>query len=197
MKKFLYIVFLTLLTASWVNAKSETNYEIATLAGGCFWCLESDMDKVDGVIKTVSGYMGGHIDNPTYKQVSAGNSGHAEVVQITFDPSKISYADLLKVFWKNIDPTVKNRQFCDRGSQYRSAIFYHSDMQKQQAMDSLKALEKTKPFEGPIYTEINAADTFYSAEDYHQDYYKKNPIRYKYYRFACGRDDRLQDVWGK
>lgn len=197
MKKLSLILLIYLFSLTKVFADSDNNLEIATFAGGCFWCLESDMDKVPGVVKTISGYMGGHVKNPTYKQVSGGNTGHAEVVQITYDSSKVSYEHILDVFWKNIDPTVKDQQFCDHGSQYRSAIFYHNDMQKQLAMASLEKLEKTKPFKGPIYTEITVASEFYAAEDYHQDYYKKNPIRYKYYRFACGRDDRLEEVWGK
>jgi len=191
--KFLLLTLLSMLSLS--AAANAQNIQVATFAGGCFWCLESDMDKVSGVTKTISGYMGGHLKNPTYKQVSAGNTGHTEVVQITFDADKISYAELLKVFWKNIDPSVKDQQFCDRGSQYRSAIFYHDENQKTLAMESLKNLEKNKPFKGQIYTEINMVQEFYDAEDYHQDYYKKNPIRYKYYRFACGRDERLKQVW--
>lgn len=193
MKKLLILIVLLFPLAQ----ASAQEYRVATFAGGCFWCLESDMDKLDGVIKTISGYMGGHLKNPGYKQVSAGNTGHAEVVQITYDPRRITFDQLLSHFWKNIDPTVKDRQFCDSGSQYRSAIFYHNDEQHQAALLSLRKLEKNKPFKGEIFTEINPASEFYEAEDYHQDYYKKNPVRYNYYRYACGRDKRLGEVWGK
>lgn len=191
------VILAALFAALSIGNSFGGEYDTATFAGGCFWCLESDMDKVEGVVKTVSGYMGGHLKNPSYKQVSAGSSGHAEVVQITYDPSKVSYQQLLATFWKNVDPTVKDQQFCDHGSQYRSAIFYRNDSQKEQAIKSLKELESTKPFKGPIYTEIAMATEFYPAEDYHQDYYQKNPVRYNYYRFACGRDQRLEEVWGK
>jgi len=171
--------------------------EVATFAGGCFWCMEAPFDKLPGVISVTVGYTGGHVKNPTYEQVSAGGTGHAESVQIVYDPGKISYEKLLDIFWHNIDPTVKDRQFCDIGSQYRSAIFYHNEEQKVLAQKSKEALEKTKPFKGPIVTEITAASEFYPAEEYHQHYYKKNPIRYKYYRYGCGRDQRLEELWGK
>ena len=171
--------------------------EVATFAGGCFWCMEAPFDKLPGVISVTVGYTGGHVKNPTYEQVSAGGTGHAESVQIVYDPGKISYEKLLDVFWHNIDPTVKNRQFCDIGSQYRSAIFYHTEEQKALARKSKETLEKTKPFKGPIVTEITPASEFYPAEEYHQHYYKKNPIRYKYYRYGCGRDQRLEQLWGK
>jgi len=171
--------------------------EVATFAGGCFWCMEAPFDKLPGVISVTVGYTGGHVKNPTYEQVSAGGTGHAESVQIVYDPGKISYEKLLDIFWHNIDPTVKDRQFCDIGSQYRSAIFYHNEEQKVLARKSKEALEKTKPFKGPIVTEITAASEFYPAEEYHQHYYKKNPIRYKYYRYGCGRDQRLEQLWGK
>jgi peptide-methionine (S)-S-oxide reductase len=170
--------------------------EIATFAGGCFWCMEPPFDKLDGVISTTSGYTGGKTKNPSYQEVSAGNTGHAESVRIVYDPSKISYSRLLEVFWHNIDPTALNRQFCDSGNQYRSAIFYHNEMQKKLALESKLSLEKTKPFQGPIVTEITPASEFYPAEEYHQDYYRKNPIRYKYYRYSCGRDKRLKELWG-
>lgn len=171
------------------------NYKTATFAGGCFWCMEHPFDELDGVISTTSGYMGGHLDNPGYQQVSAGGTGHAEVVQLVYDPARISYQKLLSVFWLNIDPTTKNRQFCDEGSQYRSAIFYHDAEQQKLAEQSFKALETSKPFKEPIVTELTGATAFYPAEDYHQDYYLKNPIRYKYYRFGCGRDKRLEQLW--
>ncbi|MGB7970480.1 MAG: peptide-methionine (S)-S-oxide reductase MsrA [Candidatus Deferrimicrobiaceae bacterium] len=171
--------------------------EVATFAGGCFWCMESPYDKLPGVISVTAGYTGGKQKNPTYQQVSAGGTGHAESVQIVYDPGKIGYEKLLDVFWHNIDPTVKDRQFCDIGSQYRSAIFYHNEEQKVLAQKSKETLEKTKPFKGPIVTEITPASEFYPAEEYHQHYYKKNPIRYKYYRYGCGRDQRLEQLWGK
>ena len=170
--------------------------ETAILAGGCFWCVESDFDKVEGVISTTSGYTGGHLKNPTYKQVSAGGTGHVEAVKIEFDPARISYSQLLDVFWHNIDPTVRNQQFCDHGSQYRSEIFYLNEEQKKLAEKSKAELEKTKPFKAPIVTAITPASTFYPAEEYHQDYHNKNPIRYKYYRWGCGRDKRLEELWG-
>jgi peptide-methionine (S)-S-oxide reductase len=166
----------------------------ATFAGGCFWCMEPPYDELEGVISTISGYTGGTKKNPTYEQVSAGTTGHAEAVQITYDPTKISYEKLLDVFWRNIDPLTANAQFCDSGSQYRSAIFYHDETQKNLAEASKKRLQSR--FKQPIVTEIVRATEFYSAEDYHQDYYKKNPVRYKIYRYGCGRDQRLQKLWG-
>jgi len=168
----------------------------ATFAGGCFWCMEPPFDKLDGVISTTSGYTGGQKKNPTYQEVSAGHTGHTEAVQVVYDPAKVSYAKLLEVFWKNIDPTVKDRQFCDTGSQYRTGIFYHDEEQKKLAEASKLQLDKTKPFAAPIVTEIAAATTFYPAEDYHQDYYLKNPVRYNFYRTGCGRDARLKELWG-
>lgn len=173
------------------------NIAVATFAGGCFWCMEPPFDKVDGVLSTTSGYTGGNIENPTYEQVSSGVTGHAEAVQITYDPGKVSYEQLLEIFWHNIDPTTPNRQFCDKGNQYRSGIFYHNEEQKKLAKQSLATLEKTKPFDAPVVTGITQASEFYPAEDYHQDYYKKNPIRYKFYRYSCGRDQRLEDLWGE
>jgi peptide-methionine (S)-S-oxide reductase len=170
--------------------------EKATFAGGCFWCMEPPFDHLEGVISTTAGYTGGNKKNPTYEEVSSGTTGHAESVQILYDPSRISYARLLDVFWHNIDPTVKNRQFCDEGNQYRSAIFYHSEEQRRLAEESKKALEAAGRFKGPIYTEIRPASEFYPAEEYHQKYYQKNPLRYKFYRFNCGRDARLKELWG-
>jgi peptide-methionine (S)-S-oxide reductase len=178
-----------------VNA-ADSRTGLATFAGGCFWCMEPPFDKLDGVISTTSGYTGGHQPNPTYKQVSAGNTGHTEAIQIEYDPTRISYEKLLSVFWKNIDPTTADRQFCDHGSQYRPGIFYHDEAQKHAAEKSLRALQENKPFDEPVVTAITAASTFYPAEDYHQDYYQKNPLRYKYYRYACGRDQRLEELWG-
>ena len=168
----------------------------AIFAGGCFWCMEGPFDKLDGVISTTSGYTGGSKKDPTYQEVSAGRTGHTEAVEIVYDPAKVSYARLLDVFWHNIDPTTKDSQFCDHGSQYRSGIFYVDDAQRAAAEASKAALEKAKPFKGAIVTEITAAGQFYPAEDYHQDYYIKNPLRYKYDRSGCGRDARLADLWG-
>ena len=173
---------------------TRTDVAKATFAGGCFWCMEPPFDKLDGVISTISGYTGGTKKNPTYEQVSAGGTGHAEAVEITYDPKKITYAKLLDVFWHNVDPLTPNRQFCDGGSQYRTAIFYHDENQKRLAEESKKALSKR--FKQPIVTEIVPAKEFYPAEDYHQDYYIKNPLRYKFYRYNCGRDQRLEELWG-
>jgi peptide-methionine (S)-S-oxide reductase len=167
---------------------------LATFAGGCFWCMEPPYDKLDGVISTISGYMGGHKRNPTYEEVSAGTTGHTEVVQVTYDPKRVTYARLVEIFWRNIDPTVKDEQFCDAGSQYRSGIFWHNEEQRRVAETSKLAIEKR--FRGPIHTEISKAAEFWPAEDYHQDYYLKNPVRYAYYRAGCGRDARLRELWG-
>ena len=171
--------------------------EKATFAGGCFWCMEEALDKVAGVVSTTSGYTGGMKKNPTYEDVSAGETGHAESVEVLFDPAKVSYAKLLQVFWHNIDPTTPDRQFCDYGHQYRPAIFYHDETQKRLAEESKKALVKSKPFKGPIVTEIVPASEFYPAEEYHQNFYEKNPIRYRLYKFNCGRAQRLEQLWGK
>jgi peptide-methionine (S)-S-oxide reductase len=168
----------------------------ATFAGGCFWCMEHPFDQLPGVVSVTSGYTGGHKKNPTYEEVSARGTGHAEAVQIVYDPAKVSYEKLLNVFWHNIDPTVKDRQFCDVGNQYRSAIFFHNEEQHRLVLQSKEMLEKNKPFKGPIVTEIVQAGEFYPAEEYHQHYYKKNPVRYKFYRFSCGRDKRLEELWG-
>jgi peptide-methionine (S)-S-oxide reductase len=168
----------------------------ATFAGGCFWCMEPPFDKLDGVISTTSGYTGGTKVNPTYQEVSAGSTGHAEAVQVEYDPKKVSYEKLLDVFWHNVDPTQKDGQFCDHGTQYRTGIFVHDADQKRLADASKAALGKSRPFKGEIVTEIVPATTFYPAEDYHQDYYIKNPLRYKLYRTGCGRDARLKEVWG-
>ena len=169
----------------------------ATFAGGCFWCTESDFDKVPGVISTTSGYTGGNVANPTYQQVSAKTTGHAEAVQIVFDPAKVSYQQLLARYWSSIDPTTLDRQFCDVGTPYRTAIFAHDATQLEAARKSLADLEKSKPFKEPIVTQIVPASTFYPAEEYHQNYHTKNPVRYNYYRQSCGRDARLQQLWGK
>ena len=172
------------------------NTAIATFAGGCFWCMEGPFDVLDGVISTTSGYIGGSKKSPSYQEVSGGRTGHTEAVEIVYDPAKVKYEKLLDVFWHNIDPTVKDRQFCDAGSQYRSGIFYHDETQKKAADASKSALDKNRPFKAAIVTEITAAGTFYAAEDYHQDYYLKNPVRYRFYRQGCGRDARLKELWG-
>ena len=177
------------------KAKSAVT-AVATFAGGCFWCMEGPFDALDGVISTTSGYIGGTKKDPTYQEVSAGRTGHTKAVQIVYDPAKVTYEKLLDVFWHNIDPTVKDRQFCDSGSQYRSGIFVADDAQKKAADASKAALDKSKPFKAAIVTEITAATTFYAAEDYHQDYYLKNPVRYRFYRQGCGRDARLKELWG-
>src|SRR5574342_517317 len=169
-------------------------FEKATFAGGCFWCREAPFDKLRGVVSVTSRDRGGSLKNPTYKQVSAGGTSHAEAVQIVYDPARIGYTQLLDVFWHNTDPTVVDRQFCDVGSQYRTGIFYQSEEQRLLALKSKEALEKSKPFRGPIVTEVTRAGEFYPAEEYHQHYYKKNPIRYRYYRNACGRDQRLKEL---
>ncbi len=171
--------------------------EAAIFAGGCFWCMEPPFDVLPGVVSTTSGYTSGKTRNPQYMDVSAGITGHTEAVRIVYDPTKITYARLLEVFWRNIDPTVKDRQFCDTGSQYRTGIYFLSPEQKRLAEESRAQLEKTKPFKAPIVTEIVAGTEFWAAEEYHQDYYKKNPVRYKFYRNGCGRDARLEDLWGK
>jgi methionine-S-sulfoxide reductase len=172
------------------------HYEKATFAGGCFWCMEPPFDKLDGVISTTSGYTGGPEKNPTYKDVSAGRTGHAEAVEIIYDPGKVSYRKLLEVFWMQINPTTPDRQFVDVGSQYRSAIFYHDDQQRRLAEESKKEMATSGRFDGPIVTPIEQAGPFWPAEEYHQDYYTKKPLRYKFYRFGSGRDQYLEKVWG-
>jgi peptide-methionine (S)-S-oxide reductase len=166
---------------------------IATFAGGCFWCTESDFEKVPGVIGAVSGYTGGRVPNPTYEQVSAGGTGHAEAVQVRFDPTRVTYAQLLEIYWRSVDPTVKDQQFCDHGDQYRTAIFVHDAEQQRQARETYAGVAKQF---GTIHTQIAEAGVFYPAEEYHQDYYVKNPRRYKFYRATCGRDARLKKLWG-
>ena len=170
--------------------------EKAAFAGGCFWCMQPPFEKLDGVVEVLAGYTGGKKANPTYKEVSEGETGHAESVEVTFDPGKVSYEKLLDVFWHNIDPTTVNREFVDVGDQYRTAIFYHSDRQKQLAEASKEKLEKEGRFHAKIVTEITKSSTFYPAEDYHQDYYKKNPLRYRFYRLNSGRDQYLDKIWG-
>ena len=171
------------------------SYELATFAGGCFWCMESPFEKLEGVKEVISGYTGGHKENPTYKEVSSGNTGHLEAIQIKYDPLQISYPELLEVFWRQIDPTDPGGQFVDRGQQYTTAIFYHDDTQKEQAEVSKKILSKSGRFDKSIVTPIKKAETFYPAEEYHQDYYNKNPLRYKFYRYNSGRDRYLKKIW--
>jgi len=196
---FTYGILLLLMAVSSV-AKGEsqkTTYETAVLAGGCFWCIESDYEKLDGIISVVSGYTGGVLKNPTYKQVSSGRTKHIESVKITYDPKKINYNQILDFFWRHIDPTRNDGQFCDRGPHYRPAIFYKGEEQQKLAQASRDNIIKTKPFPQPIKVELIKASEFYLAEEYHQDYYKKNPLRYRYYRFSCGRDSRVRALWDK
>jgi len=169
----------------------------ATFAGGCFWCMEGPFDRLPGVISTTSGYTGGSVKRPSYEQVSSGTTGHAEAVDVVYDPSKVTYEQLLDVFWHNVDPLDRGGQFCDRGNQYRTAIFYHDAEQQRLAEQSKEALDASGKLKKKIVTEIVPAGEFYAAEDYHQEYYIRNPIRYKYYRFNCGRDDRLKQLWGE
>jgi len=193
-------VFLTLalaLVASASFAQTPPTTARAIFAGGCFWCVEADFDKVEGVISTTSGYTGGNVPNPTYEQVSSKRTGHAEAVEVVFDPRKVSYEQLVEHFWHTIDPTTKNQQFCDVGSPYRTAIFALDAEQLRIAQASKARLEKTKPFKDPIVTDIVMAGPFYPAEDYHQNYYQQNPLRYTYYRTGCGRDARLKQLWGE
>lgn len=173
---------------------TQAETRVAVFAGGCFWCMEPPYDKLDGVISTISGYTGGHTENPTYKQTSTGTTGHYEALQVTYDSTKVSYKTLLDVFWKNIDPFNDSGQFCDRGPQYLSAIFYLDEEQKALAEASKQALQEQFTANNTIVTPILPARKFYMAEEYHQDYYEKNPVRYKYYRFSCGRDKRLEEV---
>lgn len=170
--------------------------DTAVFAGGCFWCVEEAFDAVDGVVSTTSGYTGGHVPNPTYKQVSSGSTGHVEVVRVVYDPARVGYPELLNAFWRNVDPVTPNRQFCDAGEQYRSAIFYRDAEQRRLAEASKQALEASGRFGQPIVTEVVAGAPFYAAEEYHQDYYRKNPLRYKYYKTSCGRARRLAELWG-
>jgi peptide-methionine (S)-S-oxide reductase len=191
------LFFLAFIFTIAANAFAQTPATAkATFAGGCFWCMEAPFDKTDGVISTTSGYIGGTKKNPTYQEVSAGSTGHTEAVQVVYDPKKVTYDKLLHIFWRNIDPTAKNQQFCDVGTQYRSGVFYHDDAQKAAAEKSKAELAKNKPFKAEIVTEITAAAEFYPAEEYHQDYYIKNPVRYNFYRSGCGRDAKLKELWG-
>jgi peptide-methionine (S)-S-oxide reductase len=191
MKRLLMTAVL-LLYAATANAETKT----AIFAGGCFWCIEADFEKLSGVVAVESGYIGGKSPDPTYEQVSRGGTGHTEAVRVSYDAAKVSYETLLDYFWRHIDPTVKDRQFCDVGSQYRSGIYFQNGTEEKLARTSKAALEKSGRF-ARIYTEIEAAGVFYPAEEYHQDYYKKNPIRYQYYRQGCGRDARVKSLWGE
>jgi peptide-methionine (S)-S-oxide reductase len=188
---------LAALCAAWLAAGgARAATAEATFAGGCFWCMEPPFEKLDGVVSATSGYTGGQLPDPTYEQVSAGGTGHAEAVRIVYDPSRVSYEKLLEVFWRNIDPLAEDRQFCDVGSQYRSAIFVHDAAQRRLAEASRAALADSRRLPGPIATQIVDAGPFYPAEGYHQDYAKKNPLRYRFYRTSCGRDARLRELWG-
>ncbi len=198
----LLISLAVLMSWAWSDQHQQTNAvqsknKTAIFAGGCFWCMEPPFDKLDGVISTVSGYTGGHVVNPTYKQVSTDSTGHFEAVEITYDPAKVDYATLLNVFWHNVDPLTGDGQFCDKGDSYRTAIFYQNEEQRKLAEASIAELVQSTYFEMPIVTQVLPAKIFYPAEPNHQDYYQKNPVRYKYYRFACGRDKRLNELWGE
>jgi peptide-methionine (S)-S-oxide reductase len=207
MRRKVALSFLTVLTVSVLflgawnvrltnQAAANTTPGKAYFAGGCFWCMEEAFEKVEGVVSATSGYMGGRVANPSYEEVSAGRTGHAESVEVVYDPSKVSYQKLLDAFWHNVDPLTPNAQFCDHGSQYRSAIFFQTDEEKHASETSKQAIEKSKRFTGPIVTQIVPASQFYPAEEYHQDFYKKNPIRYKIYKYNCGRAQRLETLWG-
>ena len=175
---------------------ADANLSKAYFAGGCFWCMEEAFEKVEGVLFATSGYMGGTVANPSYEEVSAGRTGHAESVEVVYDPAKVSYQKLLDAFWHNVDPITPNAQFCDHGSQYRSAIFFQTDEEKRASDASKLAIEQSKRFNEPIVTQIVMALQFYPAEEYHQDFYKKNPVRYKFYKYNCGRAKRLEELWG-
>ena len=197
----LFLVFVLILGGTFVSRVSQTviaeqKLAKATFAGGCFWCMVSPFEKLDGVVSVISGYTGGQKKNPPYEEVSSGSTGHAESVQVLYNPDKISYSKLLDVYWHNVDPTQSNGQFCDIGNQYRTAIFYHDETQKLLAEKSKQDLEKSGKLKQPIVTQIVAATEFYPAEEYHQDFYKKNPLHYSTYRMGCGRDRRLVELWG-
>lgn len=191
-----------LLVGTWnvqstVLAAADTVSGKAYFAGGCFWCMEEVFEKVEGVLSATSGYMGGAVSNPTYEEVSAGRTGHTESVEVVYDPAKVNYQKLLDAFWRNVDPITPNAQFCDHGNQYRSAIFFRTDEEKRASDSSKQAIEQSRRFKEPIVTQIVMAPQFYPAEEYHQDFYKKNPIRYKLYKYNCGRAQRLEELWGK
>ncbi len=197
---FLYILTLCLILFTRTTYAEEklsdtSKYEYATFASGCFWCTQHDFDQVKGVISTTAGYTGGEKENPTYEEVSGGGTGHIESLQVKYDPNEVSYQNLLDFYWHNVDPTRNDGQFCDKGNQYRPVIFYHNENQKDLAETYKNKLISDKKIH-PILVEILPAKTFYAAEEYHQNYYKKNPLRYKFYRHRCGRDDRLKEIWG-
>jgi peptide-methionine (S)-S-oxide reductase len=194
--RFLPALALVVAALGTTIAQTAPKQEVATFAGGCFWCTEADFDKVPGVISTTSGFIGGTVANPSYQQVTTGTTGHTEAVEIVFDSAKVSYQQLLDVFWRNHDPLAKDRQFCDRGNMYRPGIFFHSEQQRTLA-EAAKKQAQSRFAPRVVHTEITKASTFYKAEDYHQDYHEKNPVRYKLYRFNCGRDQRLEELWGK
>ena len=194
---FIIAAILAASTSSKVLAASDDGLAVATFAGGCFWCVESDFDKVPGVVETISGYTGGTVEDPNYKQVTAGGTGHREAVQIRYDPKQVSYDRLLHIFWRSVDPTDGGGQFCDRGESYQTAIFVGNEEERRLAEASREALDRSMVLDAPVATPIELAREFYPAEDYHQDYYTKSPFRYRYYRFACGRDSRVQQVWGR
>jgi methionine-S-sulfoxide reductase len=209
MKKIIILIFLWFIAAStYANAveyykekdivvtNKEIKIEKATFAGGCFWCMEHAFEKIDGVIKVISGYTGGHTENPTYEEVCTGRTGHVEAAQILYNPDKVTYQNLLDVYWMQIDPTDEGGQFVDRGSQYKTAIFYHNDEQRRSAEISKKNLIKSGRYEAPTVTEIRKFSIFFEAEEYHQGYCKKNPLKYKYYRDRSGRDLCLKKIWG-
>jgi peptide-methionine (S)-S-oxide reductase len=196
------LIMVVLLIGTWnlqstSKAGSEATLGKAYFAGGCFWCMEEAFEKIEGVLSATSGYMGGTVANPSYEDVSSGRTGHAESVEVVYDPAKVSYQKLLDAFWRNVDPITPNAQFCDHGSQYRSAIFFQTDEEKRASDTSKQAIEQSKRFTEPIVTQIVIASQFYSAEEYHQDFYKKNPVRYKFYKYSCGRAQRLEELWGK
>ena len=183
--------------AAQAQKAAKPGLAVATFAGGCFWCMEEAFEKVDGVLEVISGYMGGTVKNPSYEEVSSGKTGHAESVEVRYDPTKVTYIQLLEAFWRNVDPITPDAQFCDHGNQYRAAIFYEGDAEKRAAEESKQAIEQSKRFSSPIVTQLAAVSEFYPAEEYHQDFYKKNPVRYKFYKFTCGRAQRLESLWGK
>lgn len=197
------LIVAILLIGAWTVLQSTTQAAAdailgkAYFAGGCFWCMEEAFEKVEGVLSVTSGYMGGTVANPNYEDVSAGRTGHAESVEVVYDPARVSYQKLLDAFWRNVDPITPNAQFCDHGSQYRSAVFFQTDEEKRVAEATKQAIEQSRRFKEPIVTQIVMASQFYPAEDYHQDFYKKNPVRYKFYKYNCGRAQRLEELWGK
>ena len=196
---YMWLVLAMVLAGSLVSAgqaAGPAGPAKAYFAGGCFWCMEEVFEKVPGVTSVTSGYMGGRVEHPSYEQVSAGGTGHAESVEVVYDPAKVSYTALLDAFWHNVDPVTPNAQFCDHGSQYRAVIFYLGAAEKRLAADAKGAIAQSGRLPGRIVTELTLASTFYPAEDYHQDFYKKNPVRYKFYKYSCGRAQRLEDLWG-